>query len=546
MNPSVRQTSPLLIGMCLALCGQTGFGADPPPAVPGRSPATNDTEAHPAERPVQRFDVWELQVEGNTLLESTLIERTVYPFVGPDKTIQDVEAARVALETFYRDSGYPTVVVDIPEQNVSEGVVRLNVVQGTVSRVRVSGSRYFSLGRIRSGTPALAEGEVPYLPALQAQLKEVNQSSPDRAVTPIFRPGSTPGTVEVELRVKDELPLHADIELNNRYSRNTSELRALGTVRYANLWQREHSASLMYQTAPQETDDVQVLAGTYVMPLGRGDVLAAYVVDSKSNVASAGDLTVIGNGTIAGLRYVKPLAEVRNYFHSATFGVDYKKFEEDIKPVEGEGFNTPIDYTQFLAQYRGTVLRQASRLTFGASANFGLRGLGNTEAEFDNKRYLAKPNYFYLGIFGDYTRELPRRLELNLALDGQWADSPLVSNEQYSVGGADSVRGYYESQALGDDGITANAELRSPSYAKSVPHMEDLRILLFADAARLRVRQPLILQTSSYNLYSTGIGLRLKAAQGLEASFDWAWPLKDANGVSKGDPRAHFNLHYGF
>lgn len=544
MDESSVHYSRAVIPLCLLFAVQTSHAADDSAVhAPSEEAAVQDASGRPDEH---KFNIWELQVEGNTLLDTGLIERTVYPFLGPDRSIKDVEAARQSLEAFYRDSGYPTVVVDIPEQDVSEGIVRLKVVQGTVSRVRVTGSRYFSLGRIRAGAPALAQGEVPYLPALQDQLKDINQASPDRSVTPIFRPGRTPGTVEVELRVKDELPLHADVELNNRYSRDTSELRASGTLRYANLWQREHSASLMYQTAPQAPDEVRVLAGTYVMPLGDGNVLAGYVVDSKSNVGTAGDLTVIGNGTILGTRLVKALPGQKGYYHSATFGLDYKNFKEDIRPLDGEGYNTPIDYTQFMAQYRGTLVDPTSKLTLGASVNFGLRGLGNTTAEFENKRYLARPNYLYIGAFGDYTRDLGRGMQLYLALDSQLADSPLVSNEQFSAGGASSVRGYFESQALGDDGVTANVELRSPSYAGKLPHVSELRFLVFADAARLHVRKPLVSQISRYELYSTGLGLRVKGDQGLDATLDWAWPLIDANGVDKGDPRAHFSLHYGF
>jgi len=492
------------------------------------------------------FDIWELQVEGNTLLDRVLIERTVYPYVGSTKTIDDVEAARQALETFYRDSGYATVVVDIPEQEVAQGIVRLKVVEGKVERVRVVGSRYFSLGRITEGVPALAQGQVPNVPALQAQLQELNQATPDRTVTPVFRPGRTPGTVEVELRVKDELPIHGDVELNDRNSVDTTKLRASATLRYANLWQREHSASLMFQTAPENTDDVQVFAGTYVWPLGNGNVFAAFAVDSKSNVASAGDLAVLGNGNIYGTRYIKTLAGLDNYFHSATFGIDYKDFEEDIAPLNGPGFNTPISYLNFMTQYRGTLISQSSKLSAGLSANFGLRGLGNTEEEFENTRFKAKPNYIYFGAFGEYTRDFSNGMQAIAALDGQIADSPLVSNEQYGAGGAESVRGYYESQSLGDNGVIGNFELRSPSYAKHVPHLRELRFLMFADAAKLVVREALPGQVDGYELYSTGVGFRLQAEKGFDASFDWAWPLRDATDVDKGDSRAHFRLHYGF
>lgn len=495
---------------------------------------------------VVKFPIWELQVEGNTLLDDKLVERLVYPFLGPDRTIQDVEAAQQALEAFYRDSGYPTVVVDIPEQDVSQGVVRLKVLQGTVSRVRITGSRYFSLGRIRSGVSALAEGDVVFLPELQQQLKEINRASPDRSITPVFRAGQTPGTVEVELRVKDELPLHGNVELNNRYSRDTSKLRAIASLRYANLWQREHSASLMYQTAPEEPDEVKVWAGTYVLPLGNGSVMAAYLVDSESDVATAGSLSVIGTGTIVGARFVKTLPEYDGLYHSVTFGLDYKDFTDDVVPLDGAGFTTPIDYTNLLAQYRTTLFGDGSKLSFGFSVNFGVRGLTNTSEEFANKRYKAQPNYIYFGAFGDYAYSLQSGMQLYLALDGQLADSPLIDNEQFRAGGVDSVRGYLESQVPGDDGITANLELRSPSFAGKLAHVSDLRLLAFIDASKVRVLKPLPSQASNFELYGGGVGLRITGDQGLSGSLDWAWALKDVEDVDQGDSRAHFNLLYEF
>ncbi|HBA64853.1 MAG TPA: peptidase S9, partial [Methylococcaceae bacterium] len=92
------------------------------------------------------FDLWELRVKGNTLLERKEIERTVYPFLGEDKNIDTVEKARAALEEVYQKQGFQTVSVDIPEQDVVGGVVYLEVTEGRVARLRVTDSRYFSLG----------------------------------------------------------------------------------------------------------------------------------------------------------------------------------------------------------------------------------------------------------------------------------------------------------------------------------------------------------------------------------------------------------------
>lgn len=492
------------------------------------------------------FAIWEFQVEGNTLLDTKLVERTVYGFLGPDKTIKDIDHAREALENFYRGAGFPTVIVDIPEQDVSGGVVRLQVTEGTVSRVRVSGSRYFSLERIKSQVPALARGEVPSIPDVQSQLQELNKATPDRVVTPIFRPGRTPGTVEVELRVKDELPVHGDVELNNRYSKDTSELRLSGSLRYANLWQREHSAAISYMTSPQNTSDVKVLTGTYIAPLG-DDILALYAVNTDSNVATAGNLTVLGKGTIAGARYIIPVHGSDSYIHNFTLGLDYKDFGESIVLQGADTLNTPISYTNLMTEYRATLIGSGSRLNASVAANFGPRGLGNNAGEFDNKRFNAKPNYFHLDGKLDYQRSLFETGKLVARFNAQLADSPLISNEQFSAGGADSVRGYFESQALGDDGIFGSLELYSPSLAGHIAEqVNNFQLLVFADAARLRIQDALPNNPDHYELYGAGAGFRLNAWDNLDVRLDWAWPLIDADQVQKGDSRGHFTINYGF
>ncbi|WP_255416795.1 ShlB/FhaC/HecB family hemolysin secretion/activation protein [Thiohalobacter thiocyanaticus] len=344
------------------------------------------------------FDVWEIRVSGNSMLDRRLVERAVYPYLGPARGIADVEAARKALETLYRDQGFPTVIVNIPEQDVSEGIVKLEVVQGWVNRMRISGSTYFSLGRIRKSVPALAEGEVPYLPRVQEQLQALNQESSDRRITPVFRPGRRPGTVEVELRVKDELPLHGSVELNGRNSADTSRTRASANLRYDNLWQRMHSLSLQYQTSPQEPDEVAVLAATYVLPVRDGrDRLALYAINSESDteLGGTGDLSVIGNGTILGMRWVRPLAASDDYSHSLTLGADYKDFDEAIELVGADSLQTPIDYTRLSADYRASLFGDQHMSSFSVGVNFGVRGLGNSEAEFEDKRFQARPNFAY-------------------------------------------------------------------------------------------------------------------------------------------------------
>jgi len=503
------------------------------------------------------FDILEYVVEGNTVLPVIRIEEAVYPSLGEKKSIQDVETARSALEKAYHDAGYLTVFVDIPEQEVNKGEVRLRVTEGTVERLRVSGSRYYSLGRIKAKTSELAEGNVPYFPEVQKQIASVNQGS-DRRVTPVMRPGRSPGKVEVELKVDDKRPLHGSVELNDRYSANTTKTRLNASLRYDNLFQREHSLSLSAQTAPEDTDESKVLSATYVMPTRAGNYLALYGVFSESDVAAVGDVNVVGNGKIAGVRYILPLRARAGYSHSLTLGADYKDFDETVVLQGADSANTPISYLPFSIGYEGTLQGQNSQTKLGSTLNFSLRGLADDEVEcapgvfvneFACKRFLGKANYAFLRLDLKHSRKFASGWGLQGRLSAQLANGPLISNEQFSAGGVDSVRGYLESSASGDDGVTGGIELYAPSWTLARPSLveaglTELTPYVFAEGATLRIQNPLPGQTDRFDLLSAGLGVRFKGWQGVVGSLDLAYPFEDAGQVREGDGRVHFKLGY--
>ncbi len=502
------------------------------------------------------FTVSEYRIEGNTVLPVIAIEQAVYPYLGADKTIADVEQARKSLEQVYQKAGYSTVFVDIPEQNVVSGVVRLRVTEGRIAKLSVTGARYYSLGRIRSRLSALAPGAVPYLPQVQGQMNAANRAA-DRQITPVFRAGRTPGTVDVELKVKDQPPLHASLEVNNRYSSNTSHTRASGQLRYDNLWQREHSLSLQYQTAPENTDEVQVASATYLFRSDNTDQMTAlYIVHSRSDVAVVGDISVIGSGNIYGVRRIVPLSPGKRYFHSLSLGVDVKDFKESVILLGADGVNTPIRYVPFSLAYNASLPGASVTSQFSTTLNFSLRNLADKQIDdcagqqvdqFECKRFGAHSNYLYLKAEYQRTQKLPYDMSWIARVGGQVASQPLISNEQYSAGGADSVRGYRESERLGDDGWQAGLEWRSPSFAgDKTPRLQELLFLMFAETARLRIKDPLPDQPSRFDLTGAGLGLRFTAWKNLKGELDWARALKAGAVTRKDDNRWHFRLEYGF
>jgi hemolysin activation/secretion protein len=523
----------------IAFAGAVGFSG-------ARAQDTAAGAPSAAEAPAETFDVWEYRVRGSRVLDAKTVERAVYGLLGPRKTIADVEQARLALETAYRSAGYSTVFVDIPEQTVDSGIVRLNVTEGKLDRLRVTGARYFSNRQILAQLPSLEPGGVPHFPDVQKELAALNRVTPDRSVTPVLRAGRSPGTVDVELKVNDDSPFHGNVEVNDRYTADTTKLRSSVVLSYNNLWQKAHTISLQYQVSPQASDEANVLAATYVARLDRANtVLALYAVDSSSDVATVGTLNVLGAGKIFGVRGIRPLDNIGRYSHSLTFGIDFKDFDENIRLTQADGLATAIKYVNWSASYGFGWSLPKSRSDFSIGASWGMRGFGNDDAEFENKRFKARANYGYLTGSGTHSRQVFGDARFVARFGFQLANSPLISNEQFSAGGAASVRGYLEAERLGDMGADLSLELHSPSLVKS-DHIQDLHLFGFVDAATLRLDDPLPAQERVNRLGSAGVGFRFVGYGGLAADIDWARVLRDGANALKGDDRVHFRIYYGF
>lgn len=504
--------------------------------------------AQVAEEKPPTFNVFEFKVDGNTVLPAGKIEEAVYPFMGEAKTFEDVEKARSALEKTYQDAGYLTVSVSIPLQESDTGLVRLQVTEGAVEALRIKDAQYTSLAEIKSRVAEFQEGKVPHFPTAQQQLGTVNKGQ-NRQVTPVLRPGKSPGKVDVDLKVQDKLPLHGSLELNDRYSANTTETRLNGSVRYENLWQKDHSVGLSFQVSPEDLNEVKVFSGTYVIPRLNGDYFAAYGVISDSDISAVGDVSVIGKGYIAGARYIHPLPYSENFYQGLTLGADYKTFKESVVLLGSDGFNTPISYLAFMVGYDGTYQTPSSQTQLNLAFNFAPRGLGNNEREFNDKRNDAKPNYAFLRADLKHTHKLPMDWSVQAKLSGQIASDKLISAEQFTIGGVDTVRGYLESSELGDNGVLASLELRTPPLKKYISqhlfsdYIKDFYAFGFVDAG---ITKTYLISgsDSTRELTSAGLGFKLKSNGGLFTNLDYAHAYKDAVQVDKGDDRLHFRVGY--
>ena len=490
------------------------------------SPKAEAEKAEKTAPPEPKLYIREYRVRGTKVLPPVEVEKAVYPFLGPERTPTDIEGARAALEKAYHEKGFETVIVQVPPQAGTRGVVFLEVVEAKVGRLRVRGARYYLPSDILKRAPSMAEGKVPNFNEVKKDIVALNQSQ-DLSVTPSVVAGVEPGTVDIDLTVKDKFPLHGSIELNNRYSADTVPLRLNGSLSYSNLWQLGHAAGFSFQIAPEKTTDAKVFSAYYTVKVPWVDDVSLTLQGTKqdSNVSTLGGAAVAGRGQILGFRLNYGLPSEEGFFQSLSLGMDYKHFDEDI--VIGDTVSSnPIDYYPFSFNYGASWIGKKGFTELNTSINFHTRGFGSKSDKFDNKRYLADGSYIFFRGDLSRTQDLPGGFQAFAKMQGQVSDSPLINSEQYAGGGLNTVRGYLESAALADSGIFGTLELRSPSLiGKAGEKRNEWRVYAFLEGGTLSLSEPLPEQQNHFDLGSYGVGSKFRIFDFLNGSVDVAVPF---------------------
>jgi hemolysin activation/secretion protein len=466
------------------------------------------------------FPIREYRIIGSKTIPRDFVDKAVYGHLGAGRTPEDVENARASLEKAYHDKGFQTVSVAIPPQGVGSGVIVLQVTEATVGRLRVKGARFFDIEKIKKLAPSLAEGGVPNFNDVQRDLIALNQNG-DLQITPSLQPGKIPGTVDVDLAVKDKFPLHGSVELNNRYSPNTTPLRLDAAVRYENLWQLGHTIGAAFQVAPQRPSDALVYSGYYIARTEAIDWVALMLQATRQNseVSTLGGSDSLGNGEIYGGRLLFNLAAKKGFFHSASIGLDYKNFKQDLI-VAGQTISSPLSYWPFSINYSASSIGKHYETGLSAGVTFSFRGTSEQEAlEFDNRRYHSSANFFYFRGGVDHTQKLPWDFRLVAGLQGQAAANPLVDTEQFSLGGMSTVRGYLESTVAGDNAICGTLECQTPSLLGWLSEGNEWRFFGFIDGGQAMLNDPLPEQTATFPLWSYGFGTSFRIVGHFNGEF---------------------------
>ena len=613
-------------------------------AAPATAAITNGVAKPPPTLAVKTY-----RIEGNTVLPPQDLG-VLSNYTGTNVTFPRLREGLGKVQLRYRELGFPTISVTLPPQRITNGLIRVKVVEGRLGQIHITGNEYFSSNNVRRALPSLTTNILLNTKWFQPELDQANQNR-DRQIYPVIEPGFEPGTSDLTLKVKDRFPLHGRFELNDKSAPGTPLLRSDTAVQYGNLWQLEHQIGFDYNFSPQEykssseakgfpPDQPQVasLSGFYRIPLGGGaglredydqkPVTFGYdEITHKFNLPPPSghpDLTIFGShsssdtslqygpvktiftNTLAdisqqdvshtptlnddiGTKLNVPLNEFAGITSALSLGVDWKAYNAntyytnvtsfDLYALDPHGnrvlitnktINLPANSSQYLfyvpLSFGWAALRpdRTGNFQFTFSDVLSLSRLQSSSKDFQRVAGNTNSGGTFTTVNAGLIRQqnLPGDWSVIANANGQWADKPLIGNEQFGLGGTAGVRGYEEGEAYGDTGWRGLLDLRAPALnigyfptaTGEVPAM--LRCSGFMDYGQLFfVDRP---GQTAVDEWGTGFGFFLTAGEHFDARLTVAWALLGAraygssanNYVAVHTPadtcRAYFSVGYQF
>lgn len=517
------------------------------------------------------FTIARFEVDGNSLLPADEVQHLLQPMSGPHRVYGDIQHALEALENAYRKAGYTAVQVSVPEQELTSGIVRIQVTENRIGKITVTGNRHFSDKNVLAGLPPLRSGQSPNLRAI-SEAVQLSNDNPAKQVGVTLSSGNEPGTVDAEVKVTDENPLHVFATVDNSGAASTGRWRTGVAIQDANLFGLDQVGTLAYTTSPDSPSGVRVNVYSvgYRIPLYRlGDNLEFLYGKSSINTPSSsptlgGLLGFTGKGDIYGFRWNHFFARRGETTSKLVVGLDYKKIDSTCN-VNGVEISTAgptppvascVPYTTvplsltYVSQTRS--IGQSIDYDLGISRNLATGSqYTNTDGRTDRYSYLTPGSRDtvdgFMILHGDasITRSFANDWQWRLASSAQATRNPLVSSEQFGLVGMYAVRGFTERAVTADSGVFFNAELYTPQLVSA----GNLRLLAFVDYGHghnSHVGSSGI--PANLNVSSMGVGARYVFGRNVSLRLDVARVDAAGNSLTekRGDIHADVSASLGF
>jgi hemolysin activation/secretion protein len=306
----------------------------------------------------------------------------------------------------------------------------------------------------------------------------------------------------------------------------------------------------MYTTSPENADDVEQYGVNYRLPLYSARAfMSAFYTASDVDSGQVGDFDVSGSGEFWGVYFNRVLLKRGRYSHEWSVGFQDRLFENDINfgprniPLGIDVRSNPVT-AGYSGAYRAEKWQGGFRVNYSRNIGIGKHNNGSTYAAV---RAGAESDWDAWRGDAQFVYTLPRGWQTRLRMNGQLTDEPLISGEQFGLGGERTVRGLDERVVIGDSGLALSLEAWTPAW----PQLHGVRLLAFVDVGHMDRQEPLPGEVNSDTVSSAGLGARWDWHNYLSVSLDYGHTLAEGEGLTAltRDERGvkwHFNVFLRF
>jgi hemolysin activation/secretion protein len=478
-------------------------------------------------------------------------------------TIGQIQEVAAAVTEHYRGAGYILAQAFVPAQEVKDGVVFIEVLEGKLGTVVFQGNEMY-----RDAVLAAPFEELIDTPVTAAGIETAilhTSDFPGVSVFGVFQPGTEVGETDLIMRVQEERGWQASLRADNYGTRFTGQYRVFADLQWNNptgVGDRFYAA-ILRQFDPTNGRFWQL---EYERPVGPPGTSIG--ISGQRNPFDVGsDLAAFGlSGESEILRLFGRHSLIRSRERNVSTIVTWRRSNAETSDPTGvvaedrlSVLEVEFDFDSIDSRARGLNLG-ALGFTFGLGdllggvGDSGAADLGSCPSRTGASGACATNDF--LKAYGSYSRlqTISEDISILLRTEGQFSSDLLTSLEQFNIGGPASVRAYPVSEALFDSGVFGSLELtvNAPGFAR-VPAFggltwgQLLRVSFFSDLAYGHLNDARPNERGNATFYGYGAGLAFGYPGAVQGRLQYARPFAGSETASDGDKdRWWFELTYQF
>lgn len=405
------------------------------------------------------FTLNEVKLEGATLYDPELFLRIFAHSTGQKISVQQLYALVNEITKIYRNDGYILSRALLPPQEIQDGTVHINIIEGGISEVELTGAHKDS--RLLKKHANRIVGTILHNATLERALLLMNDISGVLASSTL-EPGTEPNTSKLVIHTADD-KISGSNAISNWTTRFFGPIQLESNATVNNVlssisnW---HDATTVNFIQSSQLERLTYLDILHEIPLSdKGTKLKIegfYSISEPGFTLEALDLESSSTGFTVGLEH--PFKRSRRSSLTGFAEFDWRDSESNVA-------NTEISADSLRVLRTGVewdTLDNLSGLTNGRlEVSYGLGILGASANDDPNRSRLRGRGSDFWKIKLDYARlqRLGKSWNFLLATTAQYSTDPLLAGEEFNFGGENFGRGYGTSEITGDNGIAAKAEL---------------------------------------------------------------------------------------